>query len=101
MKWADAKKYCEVRGAKLPSKEDFIRLKEFMGADKNTEAGKISKNYVAQIFNRLKHQLLWSGFEHSPGHSFSFSGGSGRIYDYGHGLDAFVRCVVRPEVWSP
>lgn len=43
-----AVKYCNDIGAKLPSKKDFIRLREYMGAKKGTYVG-----YTPQVLPNL------------------------------------------------
>jgi hypothetical protein len=87
-----ATEYCQSIGAQLPSREDFTRLREYMGAQSGTYRG-----YTPQILPGLADNWYWSSSVH-PDYSYyayDFSGNYGDVgFDYRSFYDA-VRCVVR------
>lgn len=100
-----AKAYCESIGATLPSRDDFVRLRKYMGAtteDSNYEG----TGYTPQVLPNLTRQqdglavsnYFWSSSVHpawSNG-AYSFVGRYGG-FDYfnRNNLDLAVRCVRR------
>ncbi|MBI1860437.1 MAG: DUF1566 domain-containing protein [Deltaproteobacteria bacterium] len=99
MKHKDADQYCKSIGAELPSREDFVRLREYMGAKSGTYDG-----YAPQVLPNLTDSkgtsnFFWSSSIH-PDYpddvASTFNGHSGRI-GYGgrdHANVHSVRCVV-------
>jgi len=97
MNQRDATDYCKSIGADLPSKEDFIRLREYMGAKSPGFDG-----YTPQVLPNLTHtenkayiRQFWSSSNHLhvSNYYYAMNGANG-----GFGFDyhtyAAVRCVV-------
>jgi len=100
MNHKDATDYCKSIGAELPSREDFIRLREYMGAKSGSDEG-----YTAQVLPNLTYtekgqvnsRYFWSSSVH-PDHSYyayDFGGRFGYIGYYNRSFDNYysVRCV--------
>ena len=89
-------KYCEDIGARLPSKDDFIRLSEYMGAYPGNDDG---KGYRPQVLPHLSNDAFWSSSEpiNRSNRAYVFYGRSGNMFDGGHRdlPDYSVRCVAR------
>ncbi len=86
-----AKEYCKSIGARLPSKEEFIRLREYMGAQSGTHEG-----YSAQVLPNLSGYWFWSSSvdQFTLGEAYRFEGRSGEIYGTNRGHGGAVLCVV-------
>ena len=90
-----AKEYCESIGARLPSKEEFTQLREYMGARTGTPKG--YSHHDDKILPNLKNHWFWSSsvYPDNACSAYDFYGTDGVIY-YGNRVndgDA-VRCVV-------
>lgn len=102
MNHTDATNYCASIGARLPSKAEFTRLREYMGGLSRTdgdEEGYSDERYSAQVLSSFSDDFFWSSSV-NPNTSdrldafFAFNSLSGRIsYFYRHRFNA-VRCVV-------
>ncbi len=104
-----AKEYCESIGAELPSREDFARLRGYMGATTAASAYE-GTDYLPQVlphlFRNADGRLVSNHFWTSPPHpdnldyAYVFYGRSGHIYivrrDYAN--DYTARCVVPRSV---
>ena len=90
-----AKEYCESIGARLPSIEEFISLREDMGAQPETNEGYSHHN--DKILPNLSGYWFWSSSvypDNSPYGAYDFNGSFG---DIGYGYRIYyvaVRCVV-------
>ena len=85
-----AEEHCKGIGARLPGKEDFVRLKEFLGGE--SEIG-----YIPQILPNLSGNRFWSSsVPHSSTYfAFDFHGSDGHIgYYYRYYDYRSVRCVI-------
>lgn len=78
------------RGVFLPRREDFIRLREYMGASGGTFA-----NYTAQALPHLAEQYYWSSTPaRRYGGAYAFDGRGGGITDYDRDHRGYAaRCV--------
>ena len=95
----DAVDYCKNIGAELPSREDFVRLREYMGAKAGTNDG-----YAPQVLPNLtdakgNSNYFWSSSSVHPDYSifaYDFNGRSGYIDNFyrDNANDNSVRCVV-------
>jgi hypothetical protein len=100
----EATEYCHGIGAELPSREDFERLRSYMGASADSPV-----NYVPQVLPSLYHNVdgrpegyvFWSTWVMNPDYpdrAYLFNGFYGdfrqnvRVYSY---RDVAVRCVLR------
>jgi len=102
MNHKDATDYCNSIGAELPSREDFIRFREYMGAKPGSHEG-----YKPEILPNLTYiddkgdthtRQFWSSIRADhPNFAFYFIGQNGVIINdfRGHVANIFsVRCVV-------
>jgi len=94
----DATDYCAGIGAKLPSKEHFIRLGQYMGAKLGGKEGYIAQPVIA---NLVTSTTSWSSsFSTYPSPSsaqnfpYTFDGQWGDITDHYRYHEYSVRCVV-------
>mgnify|MGYP001579336401 CR=1 FL=1 len=98
--------YCESIGATLPSREDFARLRGYMGA--TTAASEYSgSGYTPQVLPNLYRTVdgrsvsnyFWSSSVHPGGSDFGyvFFGRTGYVddYDRDYADSSAVRCVAR------
>ena len=97
-----ASTYCESIGATLPSREDFVRLREYMGARSGTYEGytpQVLPNFTRNDGGETYGNSFWSSSVHpdDSNGAYAFGGRYGaiglyyRYYDY----DGAVRCVAR------
>lgn len=86
-----AKEYCERIGARLPSREEFTRLREYMGAQSGTDRG-----YSPQVLPNLSDRWFWSSsvYPNVSDVAYFFYGRYGYIYNYYRKYNYAVRCVV-------
>lgn len=91
-----AKEYCESISARLPSKEEFTRLREYMGAQPGTPEG--YSHHHNKVLPNLSGYWFWSSSvdPNNSDYAYFFYGGYGDIdhdlrnyFNYGA-----VRCVV-------
>jgi hypothetical protein len=101
MDWNTAMKYCQDRGGVLPDKDDFFRLREYMGAENQREVFKAPKGYKEQILPNLKRREFWLSSVSKADRSFFFNGVNGGVYYVGRRSEGAVRCVLLgPEAWN-
>lgn len=86
-----AKEYCESIGARLPSIEEFVRLREYMGARPG-----IYEGYRAQVLPNLSGYWFWSSsvYPSFAERVYAFSGVNGNIELNYRNNYIMVRCVV-------
>ena len=94
--------YCKSIGAELPSLEDFIRLREYMGAKSGSPEG-----YTSQVLPNLPYtergetgsRYFWSSSVHRVDSdvAYVFVGRNGYIVYVNRGFDVVfsVRCDAR------
>ncbi len=98
MSHAQAVDYCRNRGAELPSVEDFIRLRKYMGAAHGFIKGEFPVGYKTQILPGLMNCTFWSSSLNPDNaeKALVFSGGRGEIFAHQlNSTSVCVRCVVR------
>jgi hypothetical protein len=99
MSHGEAAKYCKSIGGRLPSREDFIRLREYMGAQSENVDG-----YSPQVLPNLIDEKwkdsrdFWSSttLPDYPNLAYTFGGGNGHMYVIGLSSalhNTAVRCV--------
>jgi hypothetical protein len=103
MNHADATNYCTSIGARLPTRDEFVRLRDLMGA--TSRAGfsdaRVS-GYSPQILpnlDNLDKNWFWSASS-PPGYRddfYNFGGSEGDIFISGKELRYAVRCVDSKE----
>ncbi len=88
-----AEEYCESIGARLPLKEEFTRLREYMGAQPGTLEG--YSHHDDKVLPNLKNYWFWSSSLY-PNNSvaYFFFGNYGGIGSGGLSFKGAVRCVV-------
>jgi hypothetical protein len=93
MNQIQATEYCQSIGAQLPSREDFARLREYMGA----QSGTYRRGYLPQILPGLADNWYWSSsfFPSDSNYAFIFVGYDGDIHDGNRLNFSAVRCVTR------
>ena len=96
MDYSSAVEYCKRINAKLPSKEDFVRLREYMGAIPGGYFPEVPPGYKPQVLRHLSRHFFWSSSipERDISDAYIFDGRSGSIglgsrYYY----DNALRCV--------
>lgn len=93
MNYADASRYCVSIDARLPTKDEFSRLREYMGW--TSEGG-----YSPQVLPHFsEYYWFWSStpFPDDPDFAYGFSSFQGE-FDYDLINNAYaVRCVLRRE----
>ena len=97
-----ATEYCQSLGAQLPSREDFVRLREYMGARSGTYEGyspQVIPNLTRNEGGRTYSNYFWSSSVHpgASGLAYVFDGRRGGIYDDDRAPsdDGAVRCAAR------
>ena len=93
----NADKYCKSINANLPSDEDFIRLREYLGAVPNSER---ADGYTPQVLPNLIDNNFWASPVVTDPRTLAyvFKGSSGILGYVFHGPDdvSSVRCVSKP-----
>ncbi|MCC7442440.1 MAG: hypothetical protein IT285_12460 [Bdellovibrionales bacterium] len=97
-----ATEYCQNRGGQLPSREDFVRLREYMGARSGTYEGytpQVLPNLTRNVNGSTYSNYFWSSSVHPDVSyvAYDFGGRHGYIdYYYRYYVDdGAVRCVAR------
>jgi len=91
-----AEEYCKSIGARLPTQEEFTRLREYMGARSGTHEG--YSHHDDKILPNLNGHWFWSSsvYPSNTDYAYGFSGTDGYIvyYYYRYYNGGAVRCVV-------
>jgi len=90
-----AEEYCKSIGARLPTQEEFTRLREYMGARSGTHEG--YSHHDDKILPNLNGHWFWSSSvdPYVTGFAYDFNGTVGYVgFDYRDNYDDAVRCVV-------
>lgn len=94
MTHAAATQYCENKGASLPTREDFLRLRRYLGYHTGDGYSSLATD-GKDILPGLSGKWFWSSSVHPYGsdYAYFFSGSRGVMY-YDHRVSKIaVRCV--------
>ena len=99
MSYNKATAYCASIGARLPSKEEFTQLREYMGAKAKAGTNNEYSHHNGKILPNLRGYQFWSSSLNPTSpifFAFGFNGSNGDLNDMYHLIsgDYAVRCVV-------
>lgn len=106
----EATNYCASIGGRLPTVEEFIRLREDMGAKAGTHEGYQPQILPGAYYGPWDTHWLWSSSDdpNKAHYAYRFDGESGRIKsaakfsgagDINNYYNTVVRCVVQRNAW--